>query len=300
MDFTIISHVKKNEFTPTDEWAVQSNEEHNQGVANWAGLFAGEFDCADWGKVIGLLHDKGKEKKDFQNYIRKISGYDPNAPNWKDKTHAYVGALLAQKYYGCFSVFLSNPIMGHHAGLYDYGDFETQMKLPLPLEINSEWQNINLAVPSHLSSLNAFDFHHFVRLLYSCLVDADFLDTERFMNEGNAALRGQKDDLQQLSVKLESYLTALAIKSIDSPVNRIRNIIQKKCLEKSKETPGFYSLTVPTGGGKTISSLVWAINHAKEFHKKRIIIAIPYTSIIVQTAEVLRNIFGEENVLEHH
>ena len=190
--------------------------------------------------------------------------------------------------------------MGHHAGLYDYGDFETQMKLPLPLEINSEWQNINLAVPSHLSSLNAFDFHHFVRLLYSCLVDADFLDTERFMNEGNAALRGQKDDLQQLSVKLESYLTALAIKSIDSPVNRIRNIIQKKCLEKSKETPGFYSLTVPTGGGKTISSLVWAINHAKEFHKKRIIIAIPYTSIIVQTAEVLRNIFGEENVLEHH
>lgn len=120
------------------------------------------------------------------------------------------------------------------------------------------------------------------------------------MNEGNAALRGQKDDLQQLSVKLESYLTALAIKSIDSPVNRIRNIIQKKCLEKSKETPGFYSLTVPTGGGKTISSLVWAINHAKEFHKKRIIIAIPYTSIIVQTAEVLRNIFGEENVLEHH
>ena len=300
MDFTIISNVKKNEFTSTDEWAVQSNEEHNQGVANWAELFAGEFDCADWGKVIGLLHDKGKEKKDFQNYIRKTSGYEPNAPSWKDKTHAYVGALLAQRYYGCLSVFLSNPIMGHHAGLYDYGDFETQMKLPLPLEINSEWQNINLTVPSRLSSLNAFDFHHFVRLLYSCLVDADFLDTERFMNEGNAALRGQKDDLQQLSVKLESYLTALAIKSIDSPVNRIRNIIQKKCLEKSKETPGFYSLTVPTGGGKTISSLVWAINHAKEFHKKRIIIAIPYTSIIVQTAEVLRNIFGEENVLEHH
>ena len=55
MDFTIISHVKKNEFTPTDEWAVQSNEEHNQGVANWAGLFAGEFDCADWGKVIGHI-----------------------------------------------------------------------------------------------------------------------------------------------------------------------------------------------------------------------------------------------------
>lgn len=300
MDFTIISHVKKSEFMPTDEWSVQSNEEHNHGVANLAELFAGEFDCADWGKVIGLLHDKGKEKKDFQNYIRKTSGYDPNAPSWKDKTHAYVGALLAQKYYGCLSVFLSNPIMGHHAGLYDYGDFEAQMKLPLPLEINSEWQNINLTVPSRLSSLNAFDFHHFVRLLYSCLVDADFLDTESFMNEENAVLRGQKENLQQLSAKLESYLEVLAINSADSPVNRIRNIIQKKCLETSKETPGFYSLTVPTGGGKTISSLVWAINHAKVFYKKRVIIAIPYTSIIVQTAEVLRSIFGEENVLEHH
>ena len=174
------------------------------------------------------------------------------------------------------------------------------MQRPLPLEINSEWQNVKLTVPSRLSSLNAFDFHHFIRLLYSCLVDADFLDTERFMDERSAILRGQKDNLQQLSVKLESYLAALSVKSVDSPVNRIRNIIQKKCLEKSKETPGFYSLTVPTGGGKTISSLVWAINHAKEFNKKRIIIAIPYTSIIVQTAEVLRNIFGEENVLEHH
>ena len=300
MDYTIISHIKKIKSIPTAEWAIQSNEEHNHGVANLAEQFAGEFDCADWGKVIGLLHDKGKEKKDFQNYIRKKSEYDLNTPIWKDKTHAYVGALLAKKYYGSLSVFLSNPIMGHHAGLYDYGDFEAQMQRPLPLEINSEWQNVKLTVPSRLSSLNAFDFHHFIRLLYSCLVDADFLDTERFMDERSAILRGQKDNLQQLSVKLESYLAALSVKSVDSPVNRIRNIIQKKCLEKSKETPGFYSLTVPTGGGKTISSLVWAINHAKEFNKKRIIIAIPYTSIIVQTAEVLRNIFGEENVLEHH
>lgn len=101
----IISHIKKMKSLPTDEWPVQSNEDHHQGVAKLAEQFAGEFDCADWGKVIGLLHDKGKEKNDFQNYIRKTSEYDLNAMAWKDKAHAYVGALLAQKYYGCLSVF---------------------------------------------------------------------------------------------------------------------------------------------------------------------------------------------------
>lgn len=296
----IISHIRKLESLPTYEWPVQSNEEHNQGVAKLAEQFAGEFNCADWGKVIGLLHDKGKEKNDFQHYIRKTSGYDLNVPGWKDKDHAYVGALLAKEYYKSLFIFLSNPIMGHHTGLYDYGDFETQMKRLLPLEINKQWQNVDLTVPTRLKSFEAHDFHHFVRLLYSCLVDADFLDTEKFMNEGSATLRGQKKNLQQLSVKLESYITALVVDSVDSPVNRIRNIIQKKCLEAAKSVPGFYSLTVPTGGGKTISSLVWAIHHAMEFRKKRVIIAIPYTSIIVQTAEVLRGIFGEENVLEHH
>ena len=105
MDYTIISHIKKIKSIPTAEWAIQSNEEHNHGVANLAEQFAGEFDCADWGKVIGLLHDKGKEKKDFQNYIRKKSEYDLNTPIWKDKTHAYVGALLAKKYYGSLSFF---------------------------------------------------------------------------------------------------------------------------------------------------------------------------------------------------
>lgn len=300
MENTIISHIKKEKSLHT-KWFIQTNEEHCENVANLAAQFAGEFDCANWGRVVGLLHDKGKEKKDFQKYIRKTSGYAPNGPSWEDKTHAYVGALLARKYYNYMFIFLGNPIIGHHTGLYDYSCFEYDMqKKTLPPEINCKWQNIELSIPSQFKQPKEYDFHHLVRLLFSCLVDADFLDTEKFMNEENAILRGGKENLHQLSIKLELHLAALKKESKKSFINNIRNEVQNKCLEESKGLPGFYSLTVPTGGGKTISSLVWAINHANKFNKKRIIIAIPYTSIITQTAETLRKIFGEENVLEHH
>ena len=97
---------------------------------------------------------------------------------------------------------------------------------------------------------------------------------------------------------LEKHLSRFGTPTTE--VNKIRNEIQQVCLAKSQEPSGFYSLTVPTGGGKTLSSIVWALNHAIHNGKKRVIIAIPYTSIIVQTAAILRNIFGEENVLEHH
>ncbi len=285
---------------PTSEWPVQSNEEHSIGVANRAVKFAAEFDCADWGRIIGLLHDKGKEKIDFQRYIRKVSEYDISVPSYKDKTHAYVGGLLAKEMYGPLSLFLSYPIIGHHAGLYDYGDFEEIIKKRLPPEIRHDVNKVPLSIPRRLDSMEKKDFHHFIRMLYSCLVDADYLDTESFMNEENTKLRGHKKTLQQLSLDLKSYLDSFVAKAADSPINKIRNIVQKRCLEISNGAPGFYSLTVPTGGGKTISSVVWAVNHALKQGKKRIIIAIPYTSIIVQTAETLRKIFGEENVLEHH
>lgn len=300
MDNKIISHLKRCECLPTSEWLIQSNEEHSKGVADRTAQFAAEFDCADWGQIMGLLHDKGKEKIDFQRYIRKVSEYDISVPPYKDKTHAYVGGLLAKEMYGSLSLFLSYPIIGHHTGLYDYVDFEEIIKRVLPQEIRNDVNKAPLSIPRRLGSMEKKDFHHFIRILYSCLVDADYLDTENFMNEENARLRGHKKTLQQLSHDLKSYLECFVAKAADSSVNKIRNLIQKRCLEASGGASGFYSLTVPTGGGKTISSLVWAVNHALKQGKRRIIIAIPYTSIIVQTAETLRKIFGEENVLEHH
>ena len=294
----IISHLKHKELEGT-EWLFQSDSDHNKGVADLAELFASDFGFAKWGRVLGLLHDKGKEQTGFQNYIKGASGYDSRFASFPRTPHAFVGALVAKELYKNIYPLLSYPIMGHHAGLYDYEDFEQKMEDVIPEEVKVEPLNILLESPKGLN-IEKHDFHHIIRMLYSCLVDADYLDTERFMNEDNYKLRNNDTSLKDLLPKLEMYLNELRENANDTVVNKIRNEIQSQCIKLSDENPGFFSLTVPTGGGKTLSSLIWAILHALKFNKKRIIIAIPYTSIIVQTAEILRNIFGEENVLEHH
>lgn len=298
LDNLIISHIRK--IDDSESWEKQSNEEHCKGVAELTARFASEFGCESIGRVIGLLHDKGKEQKDFQIYIRKVSGMCPELKVTNHPPHAYVGALIAKIHYKNLLPFLAYPIMGHHSGMYDYGEYESIMERSIPSDVNSEKMVKSLAIPSFKNHPMLYDCHHIIRMLFSCLVDADYLDTERFMKPEESKLRGGKKTLEELKPLLDNYLHQLKSKTKDTEVNRIRNQVQQACLDKAGEAPGFYSLTVPTGGGKTLSSLVWAINHAINHGKRRIIIAIPYTSIIVQTAQTLREIFGVENVLEHH
>ena len=290
----IISHYKDKDTLP------QSNEAHQQGVAELASQFAAQFGMGQFGRILGLLHDKGKEQKDFQTYIMKVSGMCPDLKIRNHPNHAYVGALIAQKYYKPVLLLLAYPIMCHHAGLYDFPDYEAKLKLPIPKDVTVADCGITPSFPQWSSTLKPYDCNHIIRMLFSCLVDADFLDTERYMNPEESKLRGGKKTLAELKPCLDRYLTKLKSCAPASPLNIIRGKIQDVCLEKANSDPGFYSLTVPTGGGKTLSSLVWAINHAIIHHKQRIIIAIPFTSIIVQTAQTLRDIFGKENVLEHH
>lgn len=287
----IISHIRP------EDWAIQTNEAHQKGVAKLAAEFAAEFGMAEWGKVMGLLHDKGKEKAAFQQHIQKESGLTPDIKVEGDYKHAYVGALLARELFPRFHQLMDNALMGHHRGLYDYGEMIEVMKTDVPYEVRKEQIQANLTLPKIGSPK---DIHHLQRMLYSCLVDADFLDTEAFMMPEQSKLRGNHATMKQLEEKLDAFLRVLKENAIDSEVNRIRNEVQQYCLSESANEAGFYSLTVPTGGGKTLSSVLWAIKHALKNDLKRIIIAIPYTSIITQTASVLRSIFGDENVLEHH
>lgn len=295
----IISHVRES------DKEIQTNDEHQQGVAKMAESFAAEFGMGDFGKVMGLLHDKGKEKKTFQQHIIKESGIDPSIRIEGDYCHAYVGALLAFKQYQTLASLLAYPIMGHHAGLYDYSDYDDVIEgKNIPTEVDTTELNLPLST-SKLKSIKPFECNHIIRMLFSCLVDADRLDTEAFMSPEQASLRKGKKTLQELGPLLEKHLAKLKCcirenHKESNRVNMIRNQVQDECRKKAVCAPGFYSLTVPTGGGKTLSSLVWAINHAIHHGKRRIVIAIPYTSIIVQTAQVLRDIFGKENVLEHH
>ncbi len=304
-----ISHIKKNIVTGEIE-AFQSNEEHCRGVAELAKRFAGEFGMGDWGYALGILHDKGKERNDFQNYIRIVNGIETGSRGVKEHNHAFVGGIFADNSMGRGVLnLLANQIISHHTGLHDYVDAENVLKeRQLPEEINQEDVVLNiprlqeelLESPFSKFKVDMKHFHHLSRMLFSCLVDADRLDTERFIDIESWKKRGCSSEISDLLPKLEEYLRELQLHAPDTEVNRIRKQIQEQCRKTSSFGKGFYSLTVPTGGGKTLSSLLWAMKHSVSHSMNHIIIAIPYTSIIVQTAGVLKKIFGEENVLEHH
>lgn len=270
--------------------AIQSNDEHQRGVAQRAENFAAEFGMGDCGRLMGLLHDKGKEQKEWQRYIQGKINTGPN--------HAYIGAIIAQRQYPQIAPLIAQPIAGHHRGLYDYCDYIEETKRDLPEDVTID-NAISYQFPK-FPKMEQYDLHHFVRMLFSCLVDADSLDTEAFMNPEQAKQRGSHTSMQELLVTLERHLEGLKSNAPDTEVNHIRNYVQEQCVRDSQGEVGFYSLTVPTGGGKTLASVLWALHHAVRNNLHRIIIAIPYTSIIVQTAATLKRIFGEENVLEHH
>ena len=293
-----ISHLKQ---LDNEEWIFQSNEAHEIGVAHLAEEFASRIGCGCLGHMLGTLHDLGKEQTAFQRYIRKVSGYDVSIHAAPKTPHAYVGALVAKQLYPQLFPMLSYPIASHHTGLEDFEDFKKTMENSIPEDIN--WKEIDktkVEIPTFCPKMKAGDANHVLRLLFSCLVDADYLDTESFMSPEKSRLRQHKSTLKELLPLLETYLKELSRTAVPTELNRLRTAIQDICQQRSNDEPGFYSLTVPTGGGKTLSSVLWALRHAIKHHKDRIIIAIPYTSIIAQTAATLRRIFGDGNVCEHH
>ncbi len=291
----IISHIRQDD---DGQWIIQTNDEHQRGVAELAGKFAADFGMAAWGEVVGLLHDKGKEKRAFQEHIMRNSGYRPEVVVNGNKDHAVVGALIAKQLFPQFHLLMDNVLMGHHRGLYD--EEECQQKLretEMPTEIDVQPINIQLPLP-RLGGKE--DVHHLVRMLYSCLVDADFLDTESFMSPEQHRLRVRTWDMRELLGLLQRHLAQLSSGAPQTAVNEARQYVQQQCVAQGSGATGFYSLTVPTGGGKTLASVLWALHHAVANDLRHIIIGIPYTSIIEQTAQTLKSIFGEENVLEHH
>jgi len=282
----------------------QRLEDHLRGVARLAEEFATVFGAGDWGRLAGLLHDVGKATKAFQ---RRLEGSSQRVD------HSTFGARLAKEHVGCLGMLLSYLIAGHHGGLPDGGAQETELhyrlkhgKVPsdavlLPIADVKQ----DLPFPFRLSSeqLAGFSLAFFTRMIFSCLVDADFLDTEAFCSPEKAAERPMSTATEQmvfLKSKLDSSQTELAAKADPTPVNRLRHLILTQCRAKAGLSPQIFSLTVPTGGGKTLSSLAFALEHAVANGQRRVIYAIPFTSIIEQNAKVFQDILGREQVLEHH
>ncbi len=292
------------------QWLPHHLDDHLRGVAILAELFAAAFSAGDWAKPAGLWHDLGKYRPAFQRYIRSASGYDAHIETTSGRVdHSTAGALHAMERMKGQGRILAYLIAGHHAGLPDWQSAVApasslvyrlkQADLLAEALTQSPPADI-LDAPLPTSNPGWRDYALWIRLLFSCLVDADFLDTEQFMAPDKTGLRGQYPALAELEPRFEAYMTALAARANDTPVNRIRALVLDRCRNAAEQTPGLFSLTVPTGGGKTLASLAFALRHARHHGKRRIFYVIPYTSIIEQTADVFRGVFGEDAVLEHH
>ena len=321
----------------TDRTVSHGLGAHLIGVATRAASLAERFG-PDWAYLAGLWHDLGKYRTGFQAYIRLDTDahIEGKLPRRSDKSHSAAGALHALKTFEArfgregtkAARVLAYVIAGHHAGLTDWTaglddrllgtrapDSELEYTqalaacssanagiLPLPLDFEL-WQAVQ-AIPG-VRGGNPLACALWIRMLFSTLVDADFLDTEAFMDGAKSQARDGFAPLSDYLHRLDAHLDAKALElkrqgRSDNAVMQARSAVLRQCRDKAALPPGVFSLEVPTGGGKTLSSLAFALHHAAAHDLRRVIYAIPYTSIIEQTAEVFAAIFGRDAVIEHH
>ena len=307
---------------PDADSAWQSLEEHLGNVASLASRFAGRFGMESWGQALGALHDAGKASSAFQSRL---------AGDSQRVDHATAGAKIAAERYGLCGTLMAYALAGHHGGMPNgiarmesgagrpplearlKGDLEPcdrffdlvdsgKIVLPDASEVGEPFVPARRKARERNMAARCFSTYVLGRMLYSSLVDADYLDTERFMAPEVADLRTSRSyaGVAELREMLAAHLEDKMEAAPDTPVNRARRAVLEDCLAAAREESGLFSLTVPTGGGKTLSSLAFALAHAAEHGMERVIVSIPYTSIVEQTAATLKGIFGAENVLEHH
>ena len=280
----------------------QSLKAHEEQVAALAERFAAEFGAGAHGHRTGLMHDIGKYSPRAQRRQR-----DPEHAPKAD--HSTAGAQLAAQLGDAPAAF---AVAGHHGGLPNHGtrvdgdggtlwarlqksltggddpscwkqEIQIPRQIAFPAWVTQERDTRTLAM--------------YTRMLFSCLVDADFLDTETAI-QGQQP-RGRGESMEQLLEKLRAHVA----KWLETPAQGIyakRNLVLNRCLRGGEDAPGLYTFTVPTGGGKTLSSLAFALSHGAKHGMRRVIYVVPYTSIIEQNARVFADVLGAENVLEHH
>lgn len=284
--------------------------EHLLGTAEKASGFAEYFGKKETAFLCGLLHDIGKYSEEFQDRIKN---------NGELCDHSTAGAKVLQSISPVIGNLLGYVITGHHTGLLNGGGWgavggekslQGRLKKEVP-DFNAYSSEVTADLYPPLPSIarqladtksleecdQGYCFSFLVRMLFSCLVDADFLDTEEFMSDSKVT-RGVYCDFAELEDKVIQYVSKF---NNPSEINKKRREIFEQCLLKAKEAPGVYKLSVPTGGGKTLASLAFSLRHIRYNPElRRIIYVIPFTSIIEQNAKVFSDVIGEHNVLEHH
>ncbi len=280
--------------------------EHLFKTAERAAVFAAAFGFREWGWLGGLWHDLGKYSQAFQNKLRAVAGDEAHLEAKARVDHSTAGGLYAVERFAKAGRLLAYIATGHHAGLPDWeADFTGRAALSqrllhtelLATALDNDIPRDILEQQFPLEKPTGRDPAFWLRILFSCLVDADFLDTENFFEPERTALRSDYPAVSELLAPFSAYMQGKA--RDNTVVNRIRALVLARCIEKATNPPGIFSLTVPTGGGKTLSSMAFALHHANIHGQQRVIYVIPYTSIIEQTADQFRRIFGTA-VVEHH
>jgi CRISPR-associated endonuclease/helicase Cas3 len=302
--------------TPSEEGRQWHDlNEHLLNVARLARDFAVSFKGEEVAYLCGLLHDLGKFHYLFQEYLEKLA----KGENYESVPHAIWGAALAYQIYwrkmGHLELWklFALPVAGHHAGLHSSSSLsltleeriEKQQSFFHELLKNAELFLHEVVFPHmqkkwKMPSLAETEREMWIRMVFSALVDADYLDTEQHFQPTLALTRRQEISVEDLWNRLAADQQQLIDKADNTLVNRVRRQVYEACVQSAARPQGVFRLTVPTGGGKTRSGLAFALKHAAEHQLDRVIVVIPYTSIIEQTAGVYRKIFGDEAVLEHH
>jgi len=316
MNDNYAAHVKK---LQDGSWGEPHRlADHLYNTAKLAACFAAKFNSKKWGEACGFAHDAGKGRHEWQDYLARKSGYGYDEEAHMDNKagklpHAIHGAALTEKIFGKgIGRIIAYCIAGHHAGLPDWSNAEGSGKTALQYQLFnfSDKQDLAREIVGHLDTLNpgrppwqfasGLDMSLWIRMLYSCLVDADFLDTEAYMEPQKMQDRSGYLTPLELEAIFDSYISRLEQSAEDSKINHIRNEVRKYCVEGAADEQGIFTLTVPTGGGKTLSSLAFALKHAVRHNLDRVIYVIPYTSIIEQNAAVFKEVLGDDQVIEHH
>lgn len=328
-----MAYAHSREDSPKSEW--HSLEEHLRSTAVQARRFAEGWGAGEIAFVAGLWHDLGKYAPDWQRFLSE-AGVDapvasddaPDSGKRRGPDHSTAGAIHCLQAFGEKSYIgsaIASTIAAHHMGLSNRSCLRDRLSKP---EKRTRYEKAHGAVPAGLLDLEAAPafpgflagstttpaakaaawtrLEVFIRMLFSALVDADFLDTERFYKSGDATAMGSRPTFRPVTeylAALEAHLARFSMAPV-TPVVVQRQQVLGWCRRAALGPRGAYSLTVPTGGGKTLSSLAFALRHAEKHGLRRVVVALPFLSILDQTADVFRDIFektlGGPALIEHH